>query len=169
MKGTKLWVVAVLVLVLLACSCAIVSAKCKIKYRKNRQCSGNDYLTRSGSTTMNIRKCAKFCQDISGCRSFSLYFYTEGPPWQETRKGSCALYKDKNPKKIRSKGAFCGRLVCWCINNHAFFFKTYDAKILWDTGLSVPPEICMPWGLCYFERCNLYKDVTSYMWIWMQQ
>ena len=110
MRATRL---VVLILLLLVCSSGVDSKKCRIKYKKNRQCVGEEYLTRSGgSTSMNIKKCAKFCEEKSGCRSFSLFFYTQGPPWQETLLGDCSLYRDKNPKKKKRKGDFCGKLKC---------------------------------------------------------
>lgn len=119
----RLWVVTI---ILLACSCAVVSKKCKITYKKNRRCVAEEYLTRSGgSTSMNIKRCAKFCKEKSGCRSFSLFFYTQGPPWQETLLGDCSLYRDKNPRKKKSKGNFCGKLKCWdwdclrIVSNHS--------------------------------------------------
>ena len=107
---SRFWAV---VFLLLLCTCAVHSKKCRFKYRKNRRCLAQDYLTRSGgSESMNIRKCAKFCETKDGCRSFSLSFYTQGPPWQETVVGDCALYKDANPRKEKSKGDFCGKLKC---------------------------------------------------------
>jgi hypothetical protein len=99
-------------LVLVCASFPTALGKCRTKTFKKCGWDFKEYLTRSGySSSMNIKKCAKWCKEKDECYSFSVSSVVWGPPGQGKRLYGCSLYKDKNPRKVKRKGS-CGLINC---------------------------------------------------------